>query len=176
MSYRGRLIFPFQAQIYQLDTAATAADPDGAGPLESGYDEDFKEPITVPVAGKQVGTDARAEKDPILVKCQVEPGTFEALQQLFSGNAPNTQIGLIFHFEDLESLGLIDPNGVPSIKVGDRLGGIYDVKGNLVQEVRNPPGAFATEVRPIGFGLDATHSRRNLLLVGWGDRQRGVVA
>ena len=46
---RGRLINPFLAELAQLDMAATAADPDGAGPLTSGYDSDFKE--TAMVAG-----------------------------------------------------------------------------------------------------------------------------
>lgn len=44
---RGRLINPFLAEITQLDTVATAADPDGAGALVSGYDSDFKETIVL---------------------------------------------------------------------------------------------------------------------------------
>jgi hypothetical protein len=39
---RGRLINPFLAEIAQLDTVATTADPDDVGPLVSGYDPDFK--------------------------------------------------------------------------------------------------------------------------------------
>ena len=40
---RGRLIFPFVAELHRLDTAAMATvDPDGAGGLTGGYDPDFK--------------------------------------------------------------------------------------------------------------------------------------
>ena len=45
---RGRLIFPFLAELRRLDTAAMAStDPDGAGPLTGGFDPDFKEPVLV---------------------------------------------------------------------------------------------------------------------------------
>ena len=46
---RGRLIFPFLAQIFQLDTLTTAGnDP-------SGFDSDFKEARVEDVAGDGVG-------------------------------------------------------------------------------------------------------------------------
>jgi hypothetical protein len=83
---RGRLINPFLAELARLDTAATAADPDGAGPLTSGYDPDFKETVVLPAAGS-----ARREQPPIRLQCQVEIGTFEALQQLASGASPNSR-------------------------------------------------------------------------------------
>ena len=43
--------------------------------------------------------------------------------------------------------------------------------GELVQAVRTPPGLYATEARPIGFGLHMSRPSRNLLLVTFGDRQ-----
>ena len=53
---RGRLIFPFLAELYRLDTRATATtDPDGAGPLTGGYDPDFKEPVLVDRDGDGIG-------------------------------------------------------------------------------------------------------------------------
>ena len=48
---RGRLINPFLAEIAQLDTAATAADPDATGPAVSGYDPDFKETLVLGTPG-----------------------------------------------------------------------------------------------------------------------------
>jgi hypothetical protein len=37
--------------------------------------------------------------------------------------------------------------------------------------IRTPPGLYATEARPIGFGLHMARPHRNLLLVTFGDRQ-----
>ncbi len=173
MTNRGRLIFPFTADLRQLDTAATAGDPDGAGPLESGYDEDFREPVYVPEAGKQIGTSARVEKDALLLSCQVEPVNDDALRQLFAGNVPNTSVILIFHFEDLESGGLIDPNGNAMIRIGDRLDALYDKTDAKVQSFPFPPGVYVTEARPIGIGIGL---RRNLLAVALEDREQAVEA
>jgi hypothetical protein len=68
---RGRLINPFLAEIAQLDTVATAADPDAAGPAVSGYDPDFKETLVLGTPGGE-RVDARKEKVPIRVPCQVQ--------------------------------------------------------------------------------------------------------
>lgn len=174
MTYRGRLIFPFNAQIYRLDIAATSQDPDGAGPLESGYDVDFRETVIVPETGKQLGTDARQEMAPIMIECQVEPDTIGAMQQLFSGNVPTSDIALVFHFAQLESMSLVDAEGDALLKVGDRLGGIYSLAGEKVMGVPTPPGLYMTEVRPIGFGLNFSSPQRNLLLVKFDDREQGV--
>lgn len=173
MTYRGRLIFPFTADLRQLDTAATADDPDGAGPLTSGYDPDFREPVYVPVAGKQIGTSARVEKAALMLPCQVEPVNAESLQQLFAGNVPNTSVILIFHFEDLEAGSLVDPNGNAMIRIGDRLDALYDQVGTKVQSFPNPPGVFVTEARPIGIGIGL---RRNLLAVAFADREQAAEA
>jgi hypothetical protein len=164
---RGRLINPFLAEIAQLDTAATATDPDGPGPLTTGYDPDFKETVVLPASG-----DARREKPPLRVLCQVEVGTFEALQQLATGNSPNSKVTLVFHFRDLERMGLVDPaTGDALVRVNDRLAAIRDLGGNLVQAIRTPPGLYATEVQPQSFGLGLC---RNLLLVTFEERELGV--
>ena len=168
---RGRLINPFVAELARLDTVATAADPDGPGPLTSGYDPDFKETVMVPATGER-GTDARKEMPSIRIPCQVEVGTFEALQQLASGNSPDSKVTLVFHFRDLERMGLVDPGtGDALLGVNDRLVAIHDLVGNLVQAVRTPPGLYATEVQPQSFGLGLN---RNLLLVTFEERELGV--
>ncbi len=167
---RGRLINPFLAEIARLDTAATAADPDGPGPLTSGYDPDFKETVVLPVA--RGGLDARREQPPICIPCQVEVGTFEALQQLAGGNSPDSKVTLVFHFRDLERMGLVDPaTGDALLRVNDRLVAIRDLGSNLVQAIRTPPGLYATEVQPQSFGLGLC---RNLLLVTFEERELGV--
>lgn len=165
---RGRLINPFIAELAQLDTVRTAADPDGPGPLASGYDADFKETVVVPAPVGR-GVDARMEKDAIHLPCQVEVGTFEALQQLTAGNSPNSRVILVFHFQDLERMGLVDEGtGDALVRVNDRLVAIRNMAGELVQAVRTPPGLYATEVQPQSFGLGLS---RNLLLVTFEERE-----
>lgn len=167
---RGRLINPFLAELAQLDTAATAGDPDCAGPLASGYDPDFKETVLVATPGGS-GVDARREKALIRVPCQVEVGAFEALQQLTTGNSPNSRVTLVFHFQDLERMGLVDEGtGDALLRVNDRLVAIRDMAGMLVQAVRTPPGLYATEVQPQSFGLGLS---RNLLTVTFDERELG---
>ena len=167
---RGRLINPFLAEIARLDTVATAADPDGSGPLVSSYDPDFKETVVLDTAG--IRHDARREMPAILIPCQVEVGTFEALSQLAAGNSPNSKVTLVFHFQDLERMGLVDPaTGEALLRVNDRLVALRHLEGNLVQAVRTPPGLYAIEVQPQSFGLGQA---RNLLIATFQERELGL--
>jgi len=168
---RGRLINPFAAELAQLDPAATAADPDGPGPLTSGYDADFQETVLLPSAGGR-GRDARREEPLIRVPCQVEVQAFGALTELATGNSPRSHLVLVFHFGDLEQLGLVDPTtGDALLRAGDRLVAIRDLRtGELVQAIRTPPGLYLTEAQPQSFGLGG---RRNLLLATFGERALG---
>ena len=170
---RGRLIFPFLAELWRLDTRATdVTDPDGPGPLVGGYDPDFKESVLVSRAGTNVGDRVRVEHPPVRIPCQVEPEVFDALREYASGNAPRTRVELVMHFADLERLGLVDAgSGDALVRPGDRLAGLLDTAGALVQAIRTPPGLYVTEARPFGFGLGLRRSRRNLLLVVLNDRQ-----
>ena len=103
---RGRLIFPFIAELHRLDTQAMALGDAGAG-VPPGYDDDFKEPILVDTDDDGVGEPFRREHPPVRVPCQVEPEAFEALRMATSGNTPRSSFDLIFHFRDLERLGLV---------------------------------------------------------------------
>ena len=171
-AYRGRLIFPFLADIYRMDFAKTA-EPVGSL-LPSGFDTDFRETVPVPQVGQQVGPSSRKEKAVVRLPCQVEPDSWEALQEYLSGNVPRSEVTLIFHFRDLENRGLVDVNGRALIQVDDRLGGLYRTNGTLVQNVPNPPGLFVKEARPIGLGLNGNEPHRNLLLVAFSDREQGT--
>jgi len=173
---RGRLIFKFLAEVHRLDTRTLAVDdPDGAGPLTGGYDPDFKEPVLVDTNDDGIGERTRQEFPPVRVPCQVDTKVFDELRMLASGNAPRSRLDLVFHFKDLERMGLVDAaSGDALIRSGDRLAAIRDLCGDLVQEVRTPPGLYVTEARPIGFGLNMQRPRRNLLLVAFEDRQQAV--
>ena len=173
---RGHLIFQFLAEVFRIDTQAMAGtDPDGPGPLESGYDPDFKEPVLIDQNDDGIGERYRLEFPPVRIPCQVETKVFEELRMLGSGNAPRSRIDLVFHYRDLERLQLVDATtGDALIRPSDRLGAIYDKAGALVQAVRTPPGLYVTESQPIGFGLHRAHPKRNLLLVTFEDRQQGA--
>jgi hypothetical protein len=168
---RGRLHQAFLAELAQLDPVATAADPDGPGSLSSGYDPDFQETVLLP-STRGPGQDTRRERPPIQVPCQVEVQAFGELAEFVTGNSPRSRLVLVFHFADLERLGLVEPaTGDARLRVGDRLVAIRDRRsGDLVQAVRTPPGLYLIEPQP-QFGLGG---RRNLLLATFGDRALGT--
>ena len=146
-----------------------------SGPLDSGYDADFKESVLVDRDDDGIGERIRVEHDPIRIPCQVETDRFDELRMLPSGNSPRSELDLVFHFRDLELLELVDPvTGDALIRPGDRLSGIYDKFGHPVQAIRTPPGLYVSQARPIGFGLFRVRPRRNLLLVSFQDRQTGA--
>lgn len=164
---RGRLVFPFLAELYRLDAGGMASGNPVTG-VAPGYDDDFREAVLVDGDGDGVAEPLRREFPPVRVPCQVEPRTFEALHMTPSGNAPASEVELVFHFRDLEGLGLVDAaTGEALVRPSDRLGGLYTVDGALVQAVRTPPGLYVIEARPIGFGLNRRRPTRNLLLVAF---------
>lgn len=169
---RGRLIQRFLAELRLLDTAATAAaDVDGSGPMTGGYDPFLREPLYVDESGgAPAGVSARREKSAVRVPCQLDTGGDERLRQMGEGNAPEATLSVAFHFRDLERLGLVAANGAPLIDAGDRLAGIYDIAGGVVQEFPNPPGLFVVRAKTSGWGLNMRRPTRNLLLVEFGER------
>ena len=164
---RGRLIFPFLAEVFRLDTRAMAT-------MTPGYDPDFKEPALVDTDGDGVANPYRRKHPPVRVPCQVEPEALDALRMTPSGNTPRSSVDLVFHFRDLERMGLVDAaTGEALIRTSDRLGALYDAAGQLVWAVRTPPGLYVTEARHAGFGLFRRRPRRNLLVVSFTDRPAG---
>ena len=160
---RGRLLFPYKVTIAQLDTKAIRDD--------GNYDDIFKAP-TLESTSDGIGTINRQERTEIDVPAQVMTETFEALNQLFNGNIPDSEIIITFHFRDLKRLGLVETatgrEGREALKVNDRIVRIKDRWGNGVLEPPNPPGLFITELRPTGF-----MEQRNLVCAVLGDREQG---
>lgn len=173
---RGRLIFPFLVELAQLDTAATAGDPDGAGPLTSGYNENFREPLMVLASPTdQTGVSARVEATPIQFRAQIEPVMFERLEMMLGGESPDSRFAIIAHYRDLENLNLIDAvTGKPLIRKNDRLVRIMNCDtGDLIEAIPDPPGLFVRQVQSRGFGPGRT---RNLLLIEFEEREQSVRA
>lgn len=163
---RGRLLFVFLAEIFRSDRGALARAP--------GLDADFKEPALVDRDDDGLPERVRGEHASIRVPCQVEPKSDEALRMFASGNSPHLRIELVLHFEDLERLALVTADGEPLIGIGDRLAALHTREGTLVSRVPTPPGAFVTEVQPLGFGLPLRAPRRNLLRLVFEDRSSGA--
>lgn len=176
---RGRLIFPLIAEIAQLDTEATALDPDGPNDdtLTSGYDDIFKEPSLIApepdIAGAPAAVLNRCEKV-IRCKAQLESRNFDLGQEQASGTSPGARIVLVFHFRNLEAAGLIDPDtGRALINRQDRLAAVYHQRtGKLIQSFPEKPGLYAQEILPSSFGL--TSLERNLLIVTFEDREQST--
>lgn len=170
MAYRGRLIFPFLVELAPIDVVASAGDPDGGGPLTAGYDPDFRERVVLPTSDR-VGNVSRIEGATFQIPGQFgSTDSFRRLQMASTGNLDNTGFTVLFHFADMEALGLVEPTtGTALIKVGDRLNAVYDLGGTLLQSVL--PGALVviTEAKPI-FGLN---SARNLLECTFKSRDAG---
>lgn len=162
---RGRLICPFLATIYRLDTRAI----DVAG----GYDPDFRTTKHAYPGNVGARTSTRREFAPVDLRCQVEVGRWEAQRQMASGNARDDQLTLVFHFVELEALGLVDAvTGDALIRVNDRLSALKRLDGALVQKIPEP-GLFATEPQIGGIGIGG---RRNLLIVSFDVRPQGLTS
>lgn len=90
-----------------------------------------------------------------------------------SGNAPESQLTLVFHFAELEDRGLVDAaTGEALIRVNDRLSALKRLDGALVQKIP-APGLFATEPQIGGLGIAG---RRNLLIVSFDVRPQGLTS
>lgn len=171
---RGRLINPFLVDIAQLDTAATAGDPDGGGDLTSGYDDVFGEVVKVPDADKEGGASARKEGAIIQLPCQVENDLTAQQAQLLSGNAGEFIFRLVFHFEDLEAGGYVDANGRSTIGLNDRIVALRTcpeaelIRTFLVAE----GGAYITHALDRSYGLSG--GARNLLVCYVQEREQGL--
>lgn len=156
-------------RIARLDLASMDVDPDAGGSLTSGYDPDFREAVRVP-DGTQAGRSARAEMPLITIPAQIEDQDWKSLTMEPTGNDPTTTIVLVFHFRDLERLGLVDAttgNATCPI-VGDRLDSILNPRTEQVEQKAPDPGVYCTQAIPRSYGLGA--QRRNLLVCTFAER------
>ena len=172
---RGRLIFPFKAEIFRLDTVATAAvTPDAGVFSKAGFDDSFSEAtVKAETATDKIGKVQRKEQEPILVPCQVKSLEFQDLRQTQAGDVPDSEFTLAFHHNGLKALKLLDPDtGLPTFNKHDRLARILDKCDNLVTKFpRN--GLFVVEVKPSSYGLGLG---QNLFIVSFEERQVGTVS
>ncbi len=167
MAGRGRLIFTVMAQIFPLDTTATAAN-DNAGETRSGFNPYFREPVKF-----ADGTNSRVEGTPLFLPCQVigQRGPYSRRQPQAGGHSDSTTIELGFHFRDIEAAGLVDADGKPGIHHEARLGALFERNMiTLIRTYTEPLFASEEEDRGIGFA-----GRRNLLHVMFQTRDKSTV-
>ena len=110
----------------------------------------------------------------VRVPAQVELGQWGQRNQREAGDAPDTRVTLVMHYDELRRLGLVDPETHEALfRKGDRLVRILERRTFLpAQGVRVAEGGlYATSVGPAGAGLDG---KRNLLLVSFDERPRGL--
>lgn len=165
MGYRGRLIWPFRATIRRLDTTATAAN---AGPTPGGYDHDFKEPRK-----RADGSLNTAYKPEIVLQAQVETegDVFDALSLRRLGDNRDSQVVLVFHFQELEDMGLVE-GGVAQLAKGDRLMAVHTQSREEIDDYSSLH-LVATQLQPRSYGLSG--GKRNLLLVTYRRRDNSTL-
>ncbi len=154
---RGRIINRFNVKIARLDTVATGAVPDG------GWDPDFHEPVPVD-DGTHLGTGSRRYHDPITLNCQLDRITWGKVDSTRGGQQKEADIIIVLHCPELVRRGLIDSNGQPVFRRGDKVIEILTKKGVLDVRFDDPPGMFVREWDRAGYGLAAFGTPKTNLL------------
>ncbi|MCI4355227.1 MAG: hypothetical protein L3K06_07665 [Thermoplasmata archaeon] len=114
----------------------------------------------------------------VQLSAQIETAKQNALVMALTGRAPENEMKLVFHFRELERVGMVQlDDGRPKLKgPGDRLAAIRKYRTlELIETMPENPGWYATEVQSIGFGLGFGSSHRNLLLITFKQRDRSEV-
>jgi len=149
------------AVVHRLNVPATASLHPYSG-QSTGYDKDFREPITFDARrqGKTIRDNARSEYPAVRIPCQVEMNRFERLNQQPPGVDSQNGIQLVFHRTDLKRMKLFDSgNKEPLIGRNDRVSSIESTRKVGVPTVPvKAPGLFIVELQPasFGFGVDGT--------------------
>lgn len=154
----GRLIFDRRVELALLDTVATT------------YDSNLREPrLERASPDDRVGRKARRERI-VCTVAQIQPKLIESLRSGLTGNIPQSDQWLIFHWDNLMEDGLIGPDGDQGIKVGARLLQIMTVDTWRTIVKVEEPGLFAIESKRDGFGF-GDDAEWNLLKVRFQDRE-----
>lgn len=152
------LLFPSLLKVSRLDIPATRrVDPDGAGDLTTGYDPDLRTPhVYTDATGSRVIS--TRYKPPVYIPCQVEIKKFEELRQIFTGDAPVTEMSFVLHNRDLVKLGLLNVdgncghNGVLDLKTNDRIDGVYCTR-KRIKNIDLKEELFIYRIDPGSWGM-----------------------
>ncbi len=154
---RGRLVQKFKVKIARLDTVATGAVP-GAG-----WDDDFYQPKPVQ-DGTHLGVDSRQYHEPDVLWCQLDRIVWGKVDATRGGQQKEADLIIVLAWKELESKGLIDSDGQPVFRRGDKIIELLTKKGALELRFDEPPGLFVREWDRAGHGLAAFRTARTNLL------------
>jgi hypothetical protein len=163
---RGRLIFPKLVEVARFDSASVA----DAGDFDTSLHEIVVDnPNTV--ADRRI---VPRREVPVRLRAQIETDTFLRLSMGGLGAVPGSRLVCVFFGPELEELGFIDPETrTPALKTTDRLAGIFELDERLILRIDDPPGLYATSVKPCAFGFGA--GGYNLVEVLFESRPSGIV-
>ena len=131
-------IFPIVVVLKQLDTAAT----ESAG----AYNHVMREPILVDTDGDGIGEyPSELYASETKVPGQLESNSTELFNMMSGGNLPESNIFVSFSRGRLEMLGLMDTDGRPKIKTGDRWVRAEDMAGNVMWTFNRPDAGLVCE-------------------------------
>lgn len=157
-----------KAAIAQLDTAATASNALAGEP--SGYDRVFREPVNTDAGSSLV------YKPPVMVPCQVqtEVAPWGQLRQWPGGREIDYDMRIALHYADLETRGLVRPDGYAVFQPSDILVGVYRSDGVTMLHDFSARPLYCEHVRDRSWGLSGLH--RNLVVLYFKDRTQGTPA
>ena len=164
---RGRLIQRMVCVLRQLDAVETDAVTGG------GFDDVWRSLRPVD-DGTQEGASTRREKDAVRLRCQLARRTWGTVGYSTGGVEKISDIKVITFWPDLESAGLIDSDGQPTIAAGDRIEAIETLAGVVDITFDNPPGMLVRDLERAGPGLAAFgRPKTNLLILHCGYPEQG---
>lgn len=151
----------------QLDAVETDAVAGG------GYDDIWR--TLKPVAdGTQEGASTRMEKDAVRIRCQLGRQAWGRTDISAGGHETISDIKVVVMWPDLVDASLVDANGLPLIRSGDRIESIETLDGDVDIMFRNPPGMLVRDLERAGHGLAAFgRPKTNLLVLHCGYPDQG---
>jgi hypothetical protein len=148
MAYRGRLIFPKLIEIARLNTEAI----EQAGDYDHTFGEIRSSNRNRPGQTRTV----QRQETLVRVHAQIETDTFKRISMGGLGQVPESRMVCVCFGPELEDAGLLDAATKQCLlKPTDRLAAIYEIDETLILSIVDPPGLYATQVQPSGFGFGA---------------------
>ncbi|MCP4568955.1 MAG: hypothetical protein GY841_15375 [FCB group bacterium] len=116
------------------------------------YDDVYGAPL--PTAdGTQTGANSRRELAPVTQLCQIDRNDWGKRKLTAGGESEKADIVVVLTFDNLAAAGLIDSEGMPKLRIGDRVDRILRRDGTLDVEFPVPPGMWVNKVERSGHGL-----------------------
>ena len=139
-----------------------------------GFDHTMREPYLVDGDGDGIGEipDELYSDTDLKVPAQIESSSMEALSMGSGGNLPGSSILVSFSRSRLESLSLMNADGRPKIKPGDRWIRLEDPAGNIMWTFDRPNalGLYCEQIRLLDAYLG---ERSNWFLASFNSRKQG---